>query len=129
MIKFIIGIMLLTTSLFATINGLKEERVVQNFTKSIGGFPMKVDKFLTHIDMFINRTKEKKVEVINVYSFKSDILFDQKKLFSQYKQSMVETYCEDKMLFGDDQKITIIHKYVYKGEFIKTLKLNISECK
>lgn len=42
---------------------------------------------------------------------------------------MVETYCEDKMLFGDDKKITIIHKYVYKGEFIKTLKLNVSECK
>lgn len=127
--KLIISFMLLTTSLFATINGLKEERVIQSFTESIGGFPMKVDKYLTQIDMFINRTKEKKVEVINVYSFKSNISFDEKQLFGKYKQAMVETYCKDKMLFGDDKKITIIHKYVYKGEFIKTLKLNVSECK
>jgi hypothetical protein len=127
--KLIIGIMLLSTSVFGTIKGIKEERVVAEFKESIGGFPLKIDNHLTQIDMFVNRTKEKKVEIVNVYIFQSNSVFDQVKLFGRYKEAMIETYCEDDMLFGDDKKITIIHKYVHRGEFIKTLRLNASECK
>ena len=44
---------------------------------------------------------------------------------------MKETNCKksDYLLFGDDGKITIVQKYVFRGEIIKTLKLNKSECK
>lgn len=100
--------MLLATNLFATINGIKEERAIKNFVESSGGLPMKIDKYLTQIDMFIKRTKEKKVELINIYSFKSNISFDEKELFYRYKKATLETYCENKWLFGDDQKIRVI---------------------
>lgn len=129
--KFIIGVMLLTTSVFATINGLKEELVVSNYVESLGGLPLKVDKYMVQIDMFIKRTKDDKVSLVNVYSLKNNIKFNEEKLFGAYKESMKETYCnkEAQFLFGNDGKITIEHKYVFRGEFIKTLKLNKSECK
>lgn len=129
--KLIIGVMLLTTSVFATINGLKEELVVSNYIDSIGGFPLKIDKYMMQIDMFIKRTKDEKVSLVNVYSLKSNIKFNEEKLFGAYKESMKETYCrkDSQFLFGNDGKITIEQKYVFRGEIIKTLKLNKRECK
>ena len=50
--KLIIGIMLLTTSMFGTIGGLKEEEVISNFIDANGGLPLKVDKYMMQIDMF-----------------------------------------------------------------------------
>ena len=129
--KLIIGIMLLTTSMFGTIGGLKEELVISNYVDSMGGFPLKIHKYLVQIDMFIKRTKDGKVELVSVYSLKNNIKFDEEKLFGAYKETMKETNCKksDYLLFGDDGKITIVQKYVFRGEIIKTLKLNKSECK
>lgn len=123
--------MLLTTSMFGTIGGLKEELVISNYVDSMGGFPLKIHKYLVQIDMFIKRTKDGKVELVSVYSLKNNIKFDEEKLFGAYKESMIDSNCKksDYFLFGDDGKITIVQKYVFRGEIIKTLKLNKSECK
>ena len=45
---------------------------------------------MVQIDMFIKRTKDEKVSLVNVYSLKNNIKFDEDKLFGAYKESMKE---------------------------------------
>ncbi len=130
--RVLLSSLLICSSVFASISGVTEQKVIKGLKNELQ-VPSRIDKVSSIVDIYVNTTKNKVGgEIISLmYVIDGEATFDKNKLKQAYDKDFIKMTCNSELnkLFGDDKKNTVNYKIMYKGIESFSLNYNYGDCK